>query len=100
MAKESVCLISTNSDTKKLDTTNKILNKADTLKRIKKLTKLVADLENELKLAEYDYYRIVTEYLVEVRENLVYFDSFTAIPHIILIKNKVLFSSLTHSFTH
>ena len=96
MAKESVCAISTNNDTKKLYTTNKILNKADTLKRIKKLTKLVADLENELKLAEYDYYRIVAEYLIEVKENLVYFDSFIAIPHIILIKNKVRFFVLTY----
>ena len=50
----------------------------------------IKELENELKEAQYDYYRIVAELLTDVKTNLSYFVQFAALPHMVLIHTKIV----------
>jgi hypothetical protein len=60
-----------------------------TLKKLEDLVESIKELENELKEAQYDYYRNVAEMLADIKEKMSHFDAYGAIPHVILIRSKI-----------
>jgi hypothetical protein len=59
------------------------------LYNLKKLTESVQELESELMAGEFDYYSTIADLIKEVNDQLVFFESFSALPHITLILEKV-----------
>ncbi len=62
----------------------------DTFQKVKKLEESVQELEKELREGEYDYFSVVADLLVEVQAQMSYFDAYVALPHISLIRRKVV----------
>lgn len=60
-----------------------------TLQKLEALVDSIKELENELKEAQYDYYRNVADMLSRVKEQMACFDAYGAIPHVLLIRSKI-----------
>lgn len=60
-----------------------------TVKKLDVLVESIRELENELKEAQYDYYRNVAELLLDAKTQMSAFDAYSAIPHVILIRSKL-----------
>ena len=71
------------------DTNKKIRNSADVLSKTQKLIESIKELETELFTGEYDYYRVISELLIDVQHQISYFDIYTSTPYIIQIRNKL-----------
>ena len=71
------------------DTNKKIRNSADVLSKTQKLIESMKELETELFTGEYDYYRVISELLIDVQHQISYFDIYTSTPYIIKIRNKL-----------
>lgn len=61
----------------------------ETLRKIGKWVSLIDELEGELRAGEYDYYRIVADLLIDVKEQTSLFISYRAIPYVSNIMIKV-----------
>lgn len=60
-----------------------------TVKKLEALVESIKELENELKEAQYDYYRIVADLLTDVKEQMANFQIYAAVPQVILIQAKI-----------
>ena len=60
-----------------------------TLSKLEELVESIKELENELKEAQYDYYRNVAEMLADIKEKMSDFDVYGAIPHVLLVRSKI-----------
>eukprot|EP01036_Dinobryon_divergens_P028548 gene28548-37506_t len=63
---------------------------SDTYSKLTSLVAKVDELEQEITTAEYDYFTIVAELLLEVQEQMIPFEPFIATPQIRTVKSKVL----------
>ena len=61
----------------------------ETVKKLDTLIEAIKELENELKEAQYDYYRIVADLLTDVKAQMSYFSAYAAVPQVILIQSKL-----------
>jgi hypothetical protein len=61
----------------------------DTVKKMEALVESIKELENELKEAQYDYYRIVADLLTDVKEQMARFHEHAAVKQVMLIQDKI-----------
>ena len=61
----------------------------ETVKKMEALVESIKELENELKEAQYDYYRIVADLLTDVQEQMARFKEHAAVQQVILIQDKI-----------
>lgn len=61
----------------------------NTLLQIEKWVETIKELENEIKACEFDYYRIVADLMKEILEKYSQFHSYSAIPYVVGICDKV-----------
>lgn len=69
---------------------NRINGPAKTFEDINGLIATVRELEKELQEAEFDYYRTVSELLVDVQTQMSKFEAYLALPHVAIIKQKII----------
>ena len=60
---------------------------SDTYSKLTSLVAKVDELEQEITTAEYDYFTIVAELLLEVQEQMIPFEPFIATPQIRSVRN-------------
>jgi hypothetical protein len=62
----------------------------ETFQNVKKLEIAVEELAKELRDGEYDYFSVVADLLIETQEQMSHFDAYVALPHISLIRRKIV----------
>lgn len=68
---------------------NKLASSAELLTKINKLALTLKELETEFVSGEFDYYRVISELLVDVQQQASFFEPYQAIPHVVAIRDKL-----------
>lgn len=86
---EMILLEITSDSGKLMACEEKMSQSAQTFADLNKLVGAIQELEKELYEAEYDYYSVVADLLVDVLEQMEKFEKFIAVPQVAIVKEKV-----------
>ena len=81
----------TKDETKLKVVNSKIHKSSDILAKINKLLASIQELERELVSAEFDYWSIISELLIDVQSQISFFDPYQATPYIREVREKLEF---------